>query len=65
MKKQGKITYQSNNEHLLNVVIQLTRIANALEENNKIAKLKINLSKSEVNSIDKSISYGGTNGNNN
>ena len=72
----------SNNTHLLNVVIQLTRIANTLEEQNKIAKLKINLSEVEFNSIDekeikvgsrnnaplvnpKSVSYGGTNGDNN
>ena len=35
---------QTNNTHLLNIVIQLTKIADALEEQNKIAKLKLNLS---------------------
>jgi len=52
----------SNNTHLLNIVIQLTKIANALEEQNKIAKLKLNFSEDEFNSIDeKKIKVGSRN----
>ena len=39
---------QTNNTHLLNVVIQLTRIANALEETNKLRKEK---QKADINGM--------------
>ena len=47
---------------LIKIINQLKRIADALEGQNKIAKLKINLSEAEIDSIDTSANYGGTNG---